>query len=334
MSGPGGPPGGNGDLAAARAHPEPGVALIFQHIPKTAGSTLRQVVARQYPAPQVFVQEPQQQPATSPYLRYLRGEQDLPAMNRPGFDPNGRFRRELAALPGDRLEAIHAVIGHLWFGLHEALPRPATYMTVLRDPLERVLSLFHYHVGFNGLTGTLDDYLEAGRDFEIDNGQTRYLCGRLPDADVRFVPCTPDMLDRAKRHLVRAFSVVGTVERFDESLLLMTRVFGWRIPWYEPVNVNRERPPSRAVPPSIREHILERNRFDQELYRFADRLLDERLAEQQPPIDRAAVRGFRRSNLLQRHAALRRIYPLARPVLRTARSAGRGVRRLLGVQGP
>ena len=30
------------------------------------------------------------------------------------------------------------------FGLHEILPQPATYITVLRDPIDRVMSAFYF----------------------------------------------------------------------------------------------------------------------------------------------------------------------------------------------
>ncbi|MGH2722692.1 MAG: hypothetical protein ACRDI0_00225 [Actinomycetota bacterium] len=301
--------------------------LIFMHIPKAAGMSLRQIIVRQYGPDRVSVPQPQEGPTLLRHWQYLRGEGGTAPKALPGFDPNGLPRRELAKLTPDATSRLHVVMGHLWFGLHDALPRPATYMTVLRDPVERVLSLYFYRRRRQGLTGTLDDYLDAGRDFELDNGQTRYLCGRLEGVDVRFTPCTPAMLEMAKSHLREHFSVVGVAERFDESLLLMARTFGWDRPFYERYNVNRLRPRGRRVPRRVRGRIAEQNRFDRELHAFASRLLDEHLAAQDPPIDRAAVRGFRRSNLLRRSATLRALYPATKPFLRIVRSSGRPTRR-------
>ena len=34
--------------------------------------------------------------------------------------------------------------GHMTFGLHEVLPQTATYITVLRDPVDRVISAFYF----------------------------------------------------------------------------------------------------------------------------------------------------------------------------------------------
>lgn len=291
--------------------------LLFLHIPKTAGSTLREIVRERYSPTALFVQDSPQPPPTSPYLRYLRGEQDMPGKGRPGFDPNVRVRKRLSELPGERRNALRAIVGHLWFGLHDAFDPPATYMTVLRDPVERVLSLYYYHKASNGLTGTLEEYLDAGRDFEIDNGQTRYLCGQLEHDDVRFAPCNREMLARAQNHLIRAFSVVGTVERFDESLLLMNRAFGWSISSYERVNVNLERPPGHLVPHSIRQRIAQRNRFDAELYEFAGKLLDQRLSETRPPAEEAAERQGRR------------VSPGPHPMISRLRALGRETLRLL-----
>jgi hypothetical protein len=298
--------------------------LIFLHIPKAAGMSVRQVIVRQYGPDRVCIPQPQEGPMLRQQWEYLRAGSKAPTA-RPGFDPNGVPRRELANLSPDVLSRTHVVMGHLWFGLHDALPRPAAYMTVLRDPVERVLSLYFYRKRRQGLTGSLEDYLDARRDFEIDNGQTRYLCGRLEGEDVRFTPCTPAMLDMAKRHLRDRFSVVGVSEHFDQSLLLMARTYGWHLPLYERHNVNRLRPRGLRVPQRVRDRIAEQNRFDLELHTFARDLLEARLADED--IGSAAVRGFQRANLLHRNPVLRALYPVTRPLLRVARSVNRGARR-------
>ena len=34
--------------------------------------------------------------------------------------------------------------GHMLFGLHAILPQPATYITVVREPVDRVISSFYF----------------------------------------------------------------------------------------------------------------------------------------------------------------------------------------------
>jgi hypothetical protein len=304
--------------------------LVFMHLPKAAGLTVRQVIERQYGAERVFVPQPQDESELARGdWRYVSGEAPLPFKNVPGYDPNVVPRRWLSALGPEAISRLDVVMGHLWFGIHDALPRPAAYLTILRDPVERVLSLYYYRKRRQGLTGTLEDYLAAGRDFETNNGQTRYLCGRLEGVDVRFTACTPVMLELAKSRLQERFSVVGVAERFDESLLLMARTFGWAFPFYESHNVNRLRPRGGEVSKHLRERIADENRFDQELHAFARKLLDEQLAAQSPPIGAEAVRGFRRSMMVHRSRALRAMYPAARPAVRLVRSLGRVTRRWL-----
>jgi hypothetical protein len=311
-------------VSRSAGRPSQSPILVFMHIPKAAGVTLRQVIEGQYGAERVFVPQPQDESElVREDWRYLSGEAPLPFKGVLGYDPNVVPRRWLAALGPEAMSRLYVVMGHLWFGIHDALPRPADYLTMLRDPIERVLSLYYYRKRRQGLTGTLEDYLAAGRDFETNNGQTRYLCGRMEGVDVRFTTCTAAMLDLAKSRLHEHFSVVGLAERFDESVLLMARTFGWAFPFYERHNVNRLRPRGRQVSKRLRDRIEEENRFDLELHAFAGKLLEEKLASQSPPIGAEAVRWFRRRLMVHRSRALRTVYPVARPVLRLVRSLGR-----------
>jgi Sulfotransferase family len=35
------------------------------------------------------------------------------------------------------------------FGLHKILPQPATYITVVREPIDRMISAFYFMRGYN-----------------------------------------------------------------------------------------------------------------------------------------------------------------------------------------
>lgn len=301
--------------------------LIFLHIPKTAGLNLRHIINYQYGFSEVCAPEPGTDARGTALFRYLeRGEP--PGNVAPGFDPNRPFRRVFQEKCRD-VGGLRAVFGHVWYGFHNVVPGPSTYFTVLRDPVERALSAYFHRTGQHGLQVSLEDWVRTGRDFELDNGQTRRLCGSLEDADIRFTPCTSEVLDRAKRHLRERFSVVGIAERFDESLLLMARTYGWRLRSYEIYNVNRERPRGRAIPAWIMEAVAEHNRYDMELYRFGQELFERQLRAANPPIDRTELRRFRRSNLVRRLVSRRRIYPLAKPLVRGGRAVRRRATRML-----
>jgi hypothetical protein len=81
-----------------------------------------------------------------------------------------------------------------------------------------------------------------------------------------------EMLDRAKEHLARSFSVVGICERFEESLVVLAKTFNWEIPYYENRKVAKSRP---KVDPREIEMIRENNRFDLELYDFGKELFQD-----------------------------------------------------------
>ncbi len=51
-----------------------------------------------------------------------------------------RFKR----LPERRRRRLRVVRGHMLYGIHEFLPQGATYITMLRDPVARVLSAYHF----------------------------------------------------------------------------------------------------------------------------------------------------------------------------------------------
>jgi hypothetical protein len=301
--------------------------LIFLHIPKTAGLNLRHIINYQYGMADVCAPEAGQDVTRSQLFRYLETGKPL-AHSGPGFDPNGQFRKVYHAKCAD-LAGLRAVFGHLWYGFHDAIPGPTSYMTVLRDPVERAISVYYHRTGRHGLRVSLEDWVRTARDYELDNGQTRRLCGRLDEADIRFTPCTSQMLERAKKNLKEHFSVVGIAERFEESLLLMARKFDWRVTRYKVYNVNRDRPRGVLVPGEIRQAVRERNQYDVLLYDYAYQLFDEQLRRIEPPIDASAIRRLRPRVAIGERPLLGRLYPVAAPMFRGARSIGRRARRIL-----
>ena len=176
-------------------------------------------------------------------------------------------------------------------------------MTVIREPVDRVLSLY-YHLTRNisldqfvssvelkktdrnatlyyQLTHanmTLDDFVSSLALREIDNDQTRRIAGVEPP----FGRCTEKTLARAKNNLIRNFSVVGVTHRFDETLVLLKRLLNWGDLYYLPGQVNKIRPPRAGISSATIDRIAAHNRVDEELFRFAEMLLDEAIAAQSP----------------------------------------------------
>jgi len=236
-----------------RFHPRP---LIFLQMPKAGGTTLEEVIARQYEGGRIF-----------------------------RFTGSNENEADFRGLSEQERGAFDLLSGHTHFGVHEHVPSVCTYVTMLRHPLERVLSLYYFvqrdpehylHRHGFGDRRDVDDFVRRPITVETDNLQTRLLNPRPP----LFVPpggVTEGMLDRAAANLEEHFAVVGVTERFDETLEAMRRVFGWRDVSYEMRNVTSGRPGASDLPRSAVDAILEANAFDVRLHELADRLLSETL---------------------------------------------------------
>lgn len=262
--------------------------LIFLHILKTAGTTLNIILENYYPPERTF--------ATFPNRRHPEGSLE-------GF----------RALSAAEKANIDLLTGHMGFGLHRDLPRPAVYITILRDPVERVVSryyhekrdpLSHAHDMIQkgmGLAEYAQYYAEHAR---MDNLQTRMIAGNW---ELRgHGPCTTDMLETAKQNLRNHFAIVGLTERFDETYLLLTRHFGWSPISYLRHNVAGNRPPLKKIHPEDRQALESYNQFDGELYKYAQQLFAEQLRQQEMTFP-LLVKKFQFFNWLDIHfSSLRR----------------------------
>ncbi len=180
-----------------------------------------------------------------------------------------------------------ALADHVPYGLFARyLPADTRYITFLRDPVERVLSHYHFHARAGdeklratwrqdpALAGEIrpDDEvsLEAGLERGLtiyNNFATRFLYG-----GETLEPLPPDALERAKANLDR-FSFVGVTERLDESLVLLGRVLGVPLAGYHLRHVT-ERPKADAFPDTLIRQIEQHNALDIELYRIARERFD------------------------------------------------------------
>lgn len=223
---------------------------IFLHIGKTAGTTLNSVLDREFPSAAIFT---------------VDSHEDASA------------RAQLTRLRAQELARLRLVRGHLMYGVHEVLPQRALYFSLLRDPCERLISAYghirsvpshrlHRQVVDGGLS--FEEFVTSGVTIETDNWQLRCLAG---DADTRFGECDERMLDRAIENVRRDFAFLGIAERFDESLIALSRMYGWRNISY--VRLNQGRSPRPTITPRIRAAIEPQLALDRELYVQATEML-------------------------------------------------------------
>jgi hypothetical protein len=232
--------------------------VVFLHIPKTAGTTLHRIIERHYRPEQL-------------YSVGFREDESVDA---------------LAKLSEKRRAQIRLLRGHFGFGVHKYLPGPSTYMTILRDPVDRLISYYYFirrtpsHHLYNYVTsGDLYSFVECRRHIMTDNAQTRFLSGVWfgPFYGDRVGEVTPEMLETAKANLREHFAVVGVADRFDETLILAKRAFGWRNLFYARQNVTASRPSKDELPAATLDIIVEANQLDIELYRCAKELCEKQV---------------------------------------------------------
>ena len=263
---------GGADGGARRLAP----LLAFVHIPKTAGTTLTAVLT-----------------ANQPGTRIRHGGNVFKGGG--GIKHGVKFENLLDNEDGG-LDGARILAGHFPLGIREYLPddREVRYFTFLREPADRTLS--HYFQirekrgGEGAVTklelpslpenATIEDALERG--YIHDNVHTRMLSGLVePFGDVN-----EEMLEQEKRNLREELVFFGLTERFDESLVLAKRRLGLRsIIYRSPASdarsgrkstgrVNMDRPRGKDVPQELREAAEACNRYDIELYRYAQELFE------------------------------------------------------------
>lgn len=214
--------------------------VLFVHIPKTAGTTVGNLIRSFYPQDQRL---------------------------------NIVAETKLDALPTTLLAEQRIIFGHHPYGAHLALGLPPRYFTFLRDPVARTVSAFvhtaervdaAHHGQATGMT--LRQFVEKNFDVTCDNYQTRYLLG--PEGfDFKAAPaCTETMFEIVLDHLEREFMFVGVVEDFDKSLLLLANLLGWPTPYYVPANISRA---AISIDASTLSAIHDRNVFDHRLREYA-----------------------------------------------------------------
>ena len=136
--------------------------------------------------------------------------------------------------PPQQLSWFRLVIGHFRYGLHRWLPGQTTYVTIVRHPLQRVISHYLYLSQTNPTVLTagkrrldLVEALELRVTVDLDNAMVRYF-GGIDDHEVPPGTVGYEAYHRALHNLRTAFSFVAHQECADESYAAMRERFDWK----------------------------------------------------------------------------------------------------------
>jgi hypothetical protein len=254
--------------------------LVFLHLPKTAGTTLASSLAWNFPVGSTL-----------------------------HVNLYGKPVADLGRIPLDQRSRLRLLHGHVPYGVHDYIPRPCSYITIVREPVSRVVSAYkyvlqtphhrHHREVVQGGVG-LEEFIQTYWTEERRDRQTRQLCDR-PSG-----PIDDHAVAQAQDNLSK-FLVVGLTDRFVETFVLLRRALRMRVPFYVTRNVTVPLEPSDKALQLIAS--LESN--DQKLYGFAEKLFADRVAAQKSSFEGEVA-----------------IFNAIRPLSRVAGSGGRAERLL------
>ncbi|MBE9177867.1 sulfotransferase family 2 domain-containing protein [Oculatella sp. LEGE 06141] len=228
--------------------------FYFCHIPKTAGMTFRTIVEDYFDCKDIC-------PAT--------------------------LTAQVADISPEALQTYKLFRGHLAFvDLHSLLPnKNFVNVTVLREPVSRVISHYEYIRRTPGdphyaavKNMTLEEYttkMTAGRVGK--NIQTYYLA-KTAKFDIERVP--PDEAFEIAKESLKKFAYVGLLERFQDSLFLLSYIFGWKpILNSRKENAAKSKTPREQLPAGTLEVIQEHSQLDIQIYEYAKEIFNERFTD-------------------------------------------------------
>jgi hypothetical protein len=268
--------------------------LIHLHIRKTGGTSLNSAIKRAFCRHEVFE-------------LYAEGDCEHTALDIASLEGVSKM------LIGFGLGRVRYITGHIPYGVHRLFGDRAKYFTLVRDPIERVISTFFwFRTGRpfcrSGKPLPFEEYVESRADIYLNNYQVRVLSGS-PELDEDIGPRSgprelifgPPVerrhLEQAKHNIAEHFLLAAPLERFMESTLILRMMYGWpmRLLQNERKHETPNRPRIGDLSSRVIEIIEDCNRYDAELYQWIKCRFAAQRAMFEPQLSEE-LRHFRRIN--------------------------------------
>lgn len=287
---------GSGSGIPGLAPPE---VLIFFRMPKTGGNTMDGVFEHCLPGK---------------CFHAHTGTTDSALLVRPTESIRQKFR----ALSREEQSAVCCVTGtHVSLDVETIFDRPVKFFTIVREPVDRVISNFFHIRTAAHLTSypfikdlTLEQYLDSRIGLDADNHQVRLLSG-CPELDAPWNPegkpiLTPPVerrhLEMAKANIAERFIAAAPLEAFTALVWFFKRLYGWPLhrTFFAIRNETPDRPRTEAVAEVARRRLRQLNKYDAELYEWVKLRFAGQIRPLEPRFSRQ-VRRFDRINRCTQH---------------------------------
>jgi len=195
--------------------------IIFVHVRKTGGITLRLLLKGKLSGEEYFKLKP--------------------PINK------------LSDLNNKKLEKLKFISGHVSYGLHKKIPKDSEYITILRDPVDRIISLYK-HLKRAGSNITIKELTVKEK-----NNQILMFGKNLEDA----------------KNILSSFMTVGTTEKFDRTVVVLRNKIGAKKMYYaKKANVGENKV---IISDEDKEYIRDLNKEEYELHKYANELLEKEI---------------------------------------------------------
>jgi hypothetical protein len=247
--------------------------LIFHHIGKNGGTSLRNIIKKNYP-PNALL--------------------ELYGPNRGSVEWYRNYYHSLEPIQKTSIQCIAAHTAHFMIPVLEELAHPFQVFCLLREPVDRVISWYHFALlvaetdnGGAGQVGRMlkqhnwgieDIYLNLGGGAENDsekhklfrhffNGQARtILAPHVATAGLKYISEPPKFYEDKLWAIMQQYYIVGTQEHFKASIKNFARQFGWQDLSYTKENVTKTKPKVSELPTDVIALIQTYNQLDTQLH--------------------------------------------------------------------
>ncbi len=222
-------------------------SILFDHVPKCAGSTVNKYLTSVFPSRYVF------------QLSGINPEKSV---------------LEFKNLPQEKRYKIKLILGHLAHELLEFVHEDTVPVVVLRDPIDRIISHFYYvkrtkihylYEKINKENIQLKDYCSSNLSSELQNHYVTHFTG-LSISDVNNNP--KEAVELAYNILITKYELIGFQDRIPAFLNKLSQLANLNKP-YKNTMINRtnNRLKSDELEQSVLDNIVQENYLDIELYK-------------------------------------------------------------------